>query len=114
MAALAGTLDQEQAVWDPRPALGVVLAATGYPGSYAKGQPIPTLPDDLLAQHKTYHAGTAYQAGQLVNNGGRVLCATALGDDIRTAQQRAYALVDQIVSDYLFSRRDIGYRAVGV
>ena len=114
LAALAGTLDQEQAVWDPRPALGVVLAATGYPGSYAKGQPIPTLPDDLLAQHKTYHAGTAYQAGQLVNNGGRVLCATALGDDIRTAQQRAYALVDQIVSDYLFSRRDIGYRAVGV
>ena len=113
LAALAGTLDQEQTAWDPRPALGVVMAATGYPGKYAKRQPIPVLPTDLPGQHKTFHAGTEYTAGQLVNNGGRVLCATALGDDTRAAQQNAYALVDQVESDHLFNRRDIGYRALG-
>ena len=112
LAALAGTLDQEHTAWDPRPALGVVMAATGYPGSYAKGQPLPNLPADLPGEHKIFHAGTEHQARQLVNNGGRVLCATALGKDIQAAQQGAYALVDQITSDHLFCRRDIGYRAL--
>jgi phosphoribosylamine--glycine ligase len=112
LAALAGTLNQENTDWEPRPALGVVLAAPGYPGQYAKGLPMPTLPKDQPGQHKIFHAGTENQARQIVNNGGRIFCVTALGDDIRQAQQQAYQLIDQIPSDHLFCRRDIGYRAV--
>ncbi len=113
LAALAGRLDRQQTRWDPRPALGVVLAAQGYPGAYEKQRPIPKLPADAPGEHKVFHAGTGRIADQLVTQGGRVLCVTALGDTIRAAQQQAYHQVDQIKTADLFCRRDIGYRALG-
>jgi len=111
-AALDGRLDQIAAQWDPRPALGVVLAAGGYPGAYDKGQVIAPLPDTDECQAKVFHAGTAYQDGQLVTAGGRVLCACALGDSVSQAQANAYALVKHIHWEGMFYRSDIGYRAV--
>ncbi|MDP6436218.1 MAG: phosphoribosylglycinamide synthetase C domain-containing protein, partial [Gammaproteobacteria bacterium] len=105
-------LDTVEAEWDPRPTLGVVLAAGGYPGSYDKGNVIMGLdadgPDDL----KIFHAGTKQDNGKVVTNGGRVLCCVALGDNVANAQAKAYSLVDQISWDNVYSRRDIGYRAV--
>jgi phosphoribosylamine--glycine ligase len=112
LAALEGKLNQQQTAWDPRPALGVVLAAQGYPSAYEKQRPIPKLPADLPGEHKIFHAGTARIADQLVTQGGRVLCVTALGDTIYAAQQHAYRQVDQIDTAALFCRRDIGYRAL--
>ncbi len=112
LAALAGRLDAETADWDPRAALGVVLAAGGYPGSYAKGAVITGLPDGEEDGQKVFHAGTAERAGRVVTAGGRVLCATALGATVVEAQRRAYALADRIHWDGLTLRRDIGYRAV--
>lgn len=112
LAALDGTLDQQQTLWDVRPALSVVLAASGYPGAYAKGTRLPELPVDLPGQHKIFHAGTDQVAGKLVTQGGRVLCVTALGETVQAAQQQAYHQVNQIDTDDLFCRRDIGYRAL--
>jgi phosphoribosylamine--glycine ligase len=111
LAALAGTLDRASADWDPRPALGVVLAAGGYPGSYAKGAVISGLPEPA-ADARVFHAGTMLSGDQVVTNGGRVLCATALGTDVREAQVNAYALARQVCWNGVFYRTDIGYRAV--
>lgn len=112
LAALEGRLDQEQTEWDPRASLGVVLAAGGYPEAYDKGDTINGLPDRETAGEKVFHAGTATQSGDVVTAGGRVLCATALGNSVEEAQQRAYALAKQISWKGVFFRTDIGYRAV--
>ena len=111
-AALDGRLDQAQADWDPRPALGVVLAAQGYPGEYATGTPIAALPVAEPPDSKVFHAGTAVQDGQIVTAGGRVLCVTALGDSVAQAQRLAYRVVEQVAWAGALYRRDIGYRAV--
>jgi phosphoribosylamine--glycine ligase len=112
LAALDGRLDAERAEWDPRAAIGVVLAAGGYPGDYRKGDAIEGLDGLDSAEGKIFHAGTAERDGRVVTNGGRVLCATALGATVGEAQRRAYALVDRIRWDGVTCRRDIGYRAV--
>ena len=112
-AALDGKLDEVKAEWDPRPALGVVLAAGGYPNSYNKGDVITGLDADVASDDlKIFHAGTKEQDGQIVTSGGRVLCAVALGDNVADAQGKAYGLVDQISWNGVYCRRDIGYRAV--
>ncbi|WP_137818546.1 phosphoribosylamine--glycine ligase [Pseudomonas sp. 2FG] len=111
-AALAEALDKIEAQWDPRPSLGVVLAAGGYPGDYAKGAPIKGLDAAVSDQGKVFHAGTALQDGQVLTSGGRVLCATALGETVSAAQQHAYALAAKIDWDGCFYRHDIGYRAI--
>ncbi|EEW08009.1 phosphoribosylamine--glycine ligase [Vibrio mimicus] len=111
-AAIAGKLDQVESKWDPRASIGVVLAAGGYPGDYAKGDVISGLPTQETAGQKVFHAGTETQGDQVVTNGGRVLCATALGNTVLEAQQRAYQLADQINWNGMFCRRDIGYRAI--
>jgi phosphoribosylamine--glycine ligase len=109
--AVNGTLDKAEAEWDRRVALGVVLAAAGYPDSPRKGDVISGLPKPADDAH-VFHAATAQHNGQVVTSGGRVLCATALGDSVRMAQSRAYQLADQIHFDGCQMRRDIGYRAV--
>lgn len=111
-AAIAGKLDQVESKWDPRASIGVVLAAGGYPGDYTKGDVISGLPTQESAGQKVFHAGTETKDGQVVTNGGRVLCATALGNTVLEAQQRAYQLADQIHWNGMFCRRDIGYRAI--
>ena len=112
LAAERKELDQIEAEWDPRAAVGVVLAAGGYPDSYPKGDVI-SLPASTASGSKIFHAGTATNDGQVVTNGGRVLCATALGNTVTEAQQAAYALVDQISWQDMYCRRDIGHRAIG-
>ena len=113
LAALEGRLDRVAAEWDPRPALGVVMAAGGYPDAYEKGHPIIGLEQAAgLPRCKVFHAGTSLIDGALVTDGGRVLCATALGDQVGEAQSNAYALVDKIAWKDAYCRRDIGYRAV--
>ncbi len=114
-AALDGRLDRVTAEWNPRAALGVVLAAGGYPGSYRKGDVIeglPASPADTGPDAHIFHAGTALRDGQVVTSGGRVLCVTALGETVSAAQQAAYALVDSISWPDMTCRRDIGYRAI--
>lgn len=111
-AAIAGKLDQVESKWDPRASIGVVLAAGGYPGDYTKDEVISGLPTQESAGQKVFHAGTETQGDQVVTNGGRVLCATALGNTVLEAQQRAYQLADQIQWNGMFCRRDIGYRAI--
>jgi phosphoribosylamine--glycine ligase len=112
-AALSGTLDQTDIEFDTRAALGVVLAAGGYPADYAKGKVIRGLSDNSdLPTAKIFHAGTKLVDGQVVTNGGRVLCATALGDSVTQAQARAYQLVKQVNWEEMYYRKDIGYRAV--
>lgn len=111
-AAIAGKLDQTEAEWDRRFALGVVLAAAGYPDSPRKGDAITGLPGCELEDAHVFHAGTAEQDGQIVTAGGRVLCVTALGDNVRTAQKRAYEVADGISFDGRQYRRDIGHRAL--
>ncbi|MFM1896488.1 MAG: hypothetical protein RLZZ385_1562 [Pseudomonadota bacterium] len=112
LAALEGTLDRQQARWDPRPALGVVLAAGGYPETYRKGDPISGLDADSDPAIKVFHAGTRLDAGTVVTNGGRVLCVTALGASVSEARQAAYGEVSRIHWQDVYFRRDIGYRAV--
>jgi phosphoribosylamine--glycine ligase len=109
--ALDGTLHKADADWDPRVALGVVLASRGYPESPEKGDAIEPLPDDGDDYH-VFHAGTTTDADRLVVNGGRVLCVTAFGHNVRTAQKRAYEIVDRIRFDGMQYRRDIGHRAL--
>ena len=111
-AALDGELDTVSAEWDPRPALGVVMAAGGYPGSYNKGDAIDGLPAQESDDRKVFHAGTALQDGQVVTSGGRVLCVTALGASVAEAQRRAYEVVGQIRWNGAQYRHDIGYRAI--
>ncbi|WP_419238262.1 phosphoribosylamine--glycine ligase [Photobacterium leiognathi subsp. mandapamensis] len=112
LAAIDGKLDTVESKWDPRASIGVVLAAGGYPASYNKGDVISGLPQQEVAGEKVFHAGTTNNEGDIVTNGGRVLCATAMGDSVLEAQQRAYALVKQISWDGMFHRDDIGYRAI--
>jgi phosphoribosylamine--glycine ligase len=111
-AAFAEALDKVEAQWDPRPSLGVVLAAGGYPADYAKGDVINGLENAAALPGKVFHAGTALQDGNVVTSGGRVLCATGMGDSVLAAQQQAYALAKQIGWDGCFYRDDIGYRAI--
>jgi len=112
LAAIDGALDQQQAQWDPRPAVGVVLAAGGYPGEYAKGAVIEGLDKTAPANSKVFHAGTTLKDGRVVTSGGRVLCSTALGGTIAAAQQQAYRLAEQIDWQGMFYRSDIGWRAI--
>ena len=98
--------------WASRPALAVVLAAGGYPESYAKGKIISGLPSSGSTDSKIFHAGTEYIEGRIVTAGGRVLCACSLGHSIADAQTKAYALTKQIRWDGVYFRSDIGYRAV--
>ena len=112
-AAIAGKLDQTEAEWDRRFALGVVLAAAGYPESPRKGDVITGLPASEQEDVHVFHAGTALQDSQVVTAGGRVLCVTALGDNVRSAQKRAYEVADGIVFEGRQYRRDIGHRAIG-
>ena len=111
-AALDKRLDQVEAQWDSRAALGVVLAAGGYPASYNKGDVIAGIPAET-AETKVFHAGTSLNGeGDTVTAGGRVLCATALGESVSAAQQAAYDVVKQISWQDVYYRTDIGYRAV--
>ena len=110
--AVNGTLDRAEAEWDRRVALGVVLAAAGYPEHPRKGDAISGL-DVVVAEGKIFHAGTALEASRVVTNGGRVLCVTALGETIKQAQRAAYAGVAAIQFDGMQYRTDIGHRALG-
>ncbi len=109
--ALAGTLDKVEVEWDPRAALGVVLAACGYPDAPRKGDAITGLPPPGDDYH-VFHSGTAMNGKQVVVSGGRVLCVTALGHNVKTAQRRAYAMAEPICFDGMQMRRDIGHRAI--
>jgi len=110
-AALDGRLPEHGIHWDPRAALGVVMAAGGYPGRYRSGDVIEGLPEDE-PDRKVFHAGTALRDGQVVTQGGRVLCVTALGATVAEAQRRAYEWVERIHWRDVYYRRDIGHRAV--
>ena len=111
-SALDKTLDQASAKWDSRCAIGVVLAAGGYPGSYGKGFTINGLDAPQPDNIKVFHAGTATSGDQVVTSGGRVLCVTALGEDIASAQQACYQAADAINWEDVTLRRDIGWRAI--
>ena len=109
--AVSGSLHQVEAEWDRRTALGVVMAAAGYPDSPRKGDLITNLPpkgDDYMV----FHAGTQQVGRDVMTSGGRVLCVTALGDTVKMAQRRAYEIADQIKFNGAQMRRDIGYRAI--
>jgi phosphoribosylamine--glycine ligase len=114
--AINGTLNQVEAEWDRRTALGVVMAAANYPDTPRKGDVITGLPDNKpagkLEDAHVFHAGTALQDGKVVTSGGRVLCVTALGTMIKMAQKRAYEIADGIRFDGCQMRHDIGYRAI--
>jgi phosphoribosylamine--glycine ligase len=112
LAALDKRLDKVKAEWDQRAALGVVMAAGGYPESYRKGDVISGLPEGEEEGLKVFHAGTSIKDGKVVTNGGRVLCATALGRTVSEAQKRAYSLAGRISWNGVYYRTDIGYRAV--
>jgi phosphoribosylamine--glycine ligase len=111
-AAIDGKLDTVQAQWDSRAALGVVMAAGGYPGAYHQGDVIHGLPGKAESDRKVFHAGTTLKDGAVVTSGGRVLCVTALGESVSAAQQHAYELVGQIRWSGALYRHDIGYRAI--
>lgn len=111
LAGAQGKLAGKTSQWDPRPALGVVMAAGGYPGEYRKGDVIEGL-DIQEANCKVFQAGTALKNGAVVTDGGRVLCVTALGEDIALAQTQAYAALQHIHWNDAFCRSDIGYRAI--
>ncbi|HYL88510.1 MAG TPA: phosphoribosylamine--glycine ligase [Burkholderiales bacterium] len=109
--ALAGTLDQAEARWDRRCALGVVIAAANYPDEPRKGDRIEGIPPPA-EDCRVFHAGTKVQGDAVLTNGGRVLCVTALGDALRIARARAYEAVDRIRFDGMQFRRDIGHRGL--
>ena len=113
LAALQGRLDQATAEWDERTALGVVMAAGGYPEAYRKGDVIEGLESIDDGDCKVFHAGTETQGESVVTSGGRVLCVCALGDGVAEAQQKAYQCVDVIRWPDVYYRTDIGYRALG-
>ena len=112
LKALDGKLDQVDTEWDSRPALGVVMAAKGYPEDYAKGDPITGLPDRESADVKVFHAGTAMNQEVPVTSGGRVLCVCALGENVAEAQKKAYDQAAKIHWPGAFYRKDIGHRAI--
>jgi phosphoribosylamine--glycine ligase len=109
--ALAGTLDQAEAAWDTRVALGVVLAAHGYPDAPRRGDAVRGLPAPQ-EDCRVFHAGTALNGVDVVVNGGRVLTVTALGGNLRAAQRRAYATAEQVRFEGMQYRRDIGHRVL--
>jgi phosphoribosylamine--glycine ligase len=111
-AALDGRLDTIQAEWDPRPALGVVLAAAGYPDKVRSGDAIEGLDTAARRPGKVFHAGTRRAGATCLTSGGRVLCAVGLGTLVSDAQREAYALVDCIHYDGMHYRHDIGARAL--
>lgn len=112
LAAIAGRLHEKQAEWDPRAALGVVMAAGGYPGDYRQGDQIDGL-QSVSEDCKVFHAGTrCNDEQQVVTAGGRVLCVTALGDTVAAAQQQAYACISKVTWPDAYYRTDIGYRAI--
>jgi phosphoribosylamine--glycine ligase len=111
-AALAGRLDSVEADWDPRAALGVVLAAANYPDEPRTGDAISGLDEAAKVPGKVFHAATKSVGGRVVTAGGRVLCAVGLGEGVAAAQKAAYALVDRIGWDGMQYRRDIGWRAL--
>ena len=112
LAAVEGKLDEQTTQWDSQYALGVVLAAGGYPGNYKKGDVISGL--EGLDTHKTkvFHAGTAIQDEQVVTHGGRVLCACGMGNTVAEAQKAAYEIVEKIHWDGVYYRKDIGFKAI--
>ena len=110
-AALNGTLDEQEAQWDPRPAVGVVLAAGGYPGAYRSGDVISGL-QSVTTEGKVFHAGTRQDGDAIVTSGGRVLCATAMGSSVSEAQQKAYRLAAEIHWSDVYLRDDIAWRAI--
>ncbi|MBI6155221.1 phosphoribosylamine--glycine ligase [Serratia surfactantfaciens] len=112
LAGAEGRLNEKTSDWDERPALGVVLAAGGYPGDYRNGEVIQGLPQQESAEGKVFHAGTRLQGDDVITSGGRVLCVTALSDTVAQAQQRAYQLAEGIKWPGSFCRKDIGYRAI--
>jgi phosphoribosylamine--glycine ligase len=110
MAATQGKLDLELADWDDKTALGVVMAANGYPNSHHKGE-IITIPD-ASSESKVFHAGTKLEDGNILSNGGRVLCATSLGLNLEEAQEKAYNLVNMVNWDGSYYRTDIGFKGL--
>jgi len=112
LAALDGQLDNTDVEWDERAAVGVVLAAGGYPEAYRKADIINGLETADSDDAKVFHAGTAMKEGNVVTSGGRVLCATALGNSVAEAQAKAYQVVAKIDWQDMFYRTDIAYRAV--
>jgi len=111
--AIDGELEGVKLDWDPRASLGVVMAAGGYPENYDKGDPISGLEETGDDSLKVFHAGTRLEDGQVVTNGGRVLCVVGLGDDVASAQARAYEGVAGIEWKGCYFRTDIGHRAIG-
>ncbi|OZN49308.1 phosphoribosylamine--glycine ligase [Gallibacterium anatis] len=112
LAACDGNLDQKQSQWCEQVALGIVLAAEGYPNTPRKGDVIHGLDTATTADEKVFYAGVAQQGNDIVTNGGRVLCVTALGDSVLAAQQKAAQLAERIHWNGRFYRRDIGWRAI--
>ncbi len=112
LAAIDGNLASKSVDWDPRAALGVVMAAGGYPSSYRKGDTISGLPQVIGVEGKVFHAGTAMDGDDVVTSGGRVLCVVGLGDTVAAARDAAYAQAGQISWDDHFFRHDIGHRAI--
>ncbi len=110
--AIDGKLDQSETLWDERVSLGVVLAAGGYPESYKKGDIISGLENTETESSKVFHAGTSIKDGNVVTNGGRVLCAVALGHSVTEAQSLAYQVVNKISWNNVYFRTDIGHRAI--
>ena len=112
LSALEGDLRERTAVWDTRAALGVVMAAGGYPGSYEKGKVISGLENADSNTQKVFHAGTAADGENVTTSGGRVLCVVGLGETVASAAEDAYASVDKITWEDVYFRRDIGHRAI--
>jgi phosphoribosylamine--glycine ligase len=113
LAALAGRLHEIEAIWDARAAVGVVLAAEGYPDDVRQGDAIAGLDEAARLDGKVFHAGTRLEDGKVLTAGGRVLCAVALGAGVAEAQRAAYALVNRLCWRGMQYRRDIGWRAIG-
>ena len=111
-AAIEGELESIDVAWKSQPAVGVVMAAGGYPEQYQKGDVISGINDANNENIKVFHAGTAQKKGDVVTSGGRVLCVTALGDSVTDAQKNAYAVVEKISWENVYFRRDIAYRAI--
>jgi len=111
-AALDKKLGNTQLEWDERAALGVVLAAKGYPVSVGKGEVIHGLDEEYGEDVKIFHAGTSFTENRVVTAGGRVMCVTALADEVSSAQRSVYNAIDKIKWEGMFYRTDIGYRAI--
>lgn len=111
-ATIDGTLGEQAAEWDPRASLGVVLAAGGYPESYAKGKVISGFDSADSDTQKVFHAGTTTESDKVVTSGGRVLCVVGLGDTVEEAAAKTYEAVDKITWEDIYYRRDIGHRAI--